>query len=80
MSRALESRWSGKEGIVAEKKAEKRTTPKKSSKKQVKEGEAFKCTVCGLAITVNEECGCVDACDIICCEQQMKPVRKRARA
>ncbi len=31
----------------------------------------------GLAVTVDDVCGCVDACDIICCEKSMK--RKRAK-
>jgi hypothetical protein len=38
----------------------------------VKKGDAYKCHVCGLAVTVDETCGCVDACDIICCEKPMK--------
>ena len=50
---------------------------KKVSKKGVKKGDAYKCTVCGLVVTVDEVCGCVDACDIICCEKAMKP-KKRA--
>jgi hypothetical protein len=29
--------------------------------------------VCGLVVTVDEACGCIEACDIICCEQQMQP-------
>jgi len=45
---------------------------KKVSKKGVKKGDAYKCTVCGLAVTVNEVCGCMDVCDIICCEKPMK--------
>ena len=50
---------------------------KKVSKKVVKKGDVYKCDVCGLAVTVDEVCGCVDACDIICCEKQMK-AKKRA--
>lgn len=56
---------------------------KKVSKKAVKKGDAYQCGVCGLAITVDEVCDCIDACDIICCEQQMKPkkqAKSRARA
>ncbi|MFC1862307.1 hypothetical protein ACFLT4_01030 [Chloroflexota bacterium] len=29
--------------------------------------DSYVCGVCGLAITVDEACGCVDFCDIICC-------------
>jgi hypothetical protein len=61
-----------KEKVMAEKK-----TAKKVAKKGVKKGDAYKCSVCGLAVTVDEICGCVDTCDIICCEKPMKP-KKRA--
>jgi len=50
---------------------------KKVAKKAVKKGDVYQCSVCGLAVTVNEACGCVDVCDIICCEKSMKP-KKRA--
>jgi hypothetical protein len=61
-----------KEEVMVQKKA-----VKKVSKKVVKKGDVYKCGVCGLAVTVDEVCGCVDTCDIICCEKQMKP-KKRA--
>jgi len=57
---------------MVQKKAVKRAT-----KKSVKKGDAYKCSVCGLVVTVDEVCGCVDTCDIICCDKQMKP-KKRA--
>ncbi len=46
---------------------------KKAAKKAVRKGDVYKCGVCGLAVTVDEVCGCMDTCDIICCEKQMKP-------
>jgi len=49
---------------------------KKISKKGVKKGEAYKCSVCGLSVVVDEVCVCIDTCDIICCEKPMKPKRK----
>ena len=49
----------------------------KTGKKGVKKGDTYKCSVCGIAVTVDEVCGCVDTCDIICCE---KPMRKKGRA
>lgn len=51
-------------------------TAKKVGKKSVKKGDAYQCSVCGLAITVDENCGCVDTCDIICCGTEMKPKKK----
>ncbi len=44
----------------------------KSSKKKVKKGDKYQCEVCGLIVTVDEACGCLSTCDIICCEKQMK--------
>lgn len=52
-------------------------TAKRVAKKAVKKGDAYKCGVCGLSVVVDEVCGCVDTCDIICCEKEMKP-KKRA--
>jgi hypothetical protein len=50
---------------------------KKVSKKAVKKGDTYKCTVCGLVVTVDEVCNCVDYCDLICCGKEMK-AKKRA--
>ncbi len=55
--------------------AEKRVA-KKVAKKDVKKGDMYQCGVCGLVVTVDEACGCVDACDIVCCEKQMKPKKR----
>jgi len=54
-----------------------RKVAKKVASKSVKKGDAYRCGVCGLAVTVDEVCGCIDTCDIICCETPMKP-KKRA--
>ncbi len=53
------------------KKTVKKTSPKKQ--KELKPGSHYQCGVCGLAVTVDEVCGCADFCDIICCGEQMKP-------
>jgi rubrerythrin len=69
---------------VTRKKTAARTAPRKTTAKKtvkrsrkssarVREGQGYVCTVCGLSVTVDEECGCVDTCDIICCGQQMEP-------
>jgi len=60
---------------MAQKKPVKKVA-KKVVRKGVKKGDVYKCSVCGLAVRVDELCGCVDACDIICCEKQMKPKKK----
>ena len=54
---------------MAKKKARKTTRSKK--------GGSYVCGVCGLAVTVDNVCGCVDTCDIICCGNQMKPKAKK---
>jgi len=43
-----------------------------TAKKKVAEGDTYACEVCGLAVTVDEVCGCVGVCDIICCSKPMK--------
>ena len=62
---------------MAVKKTVKKVT-KKVAKKGVKKGDVYKCGVCGLAVKVDNVCGCVDYCDIVCCEKEMRPARKRA--
>jgi hypothetical protein len=37
---------------------------------RVKAGDVLSCEVCGLAVIVDDECGCVMA-EIICCEEPM---------
>jgi hypothetical protein len=63
---------------MAEKKVAKMAVKKvaKASKKGVKKGDAYKCSVCGLVVSVDEVCGCVDTCDIVCCEKPMKAKKK----
>ena len=54
----------------------KKKAVKKVTKKRVKKGDVYKCSVCGLGITVDEVCGCVDVCDIICCEMPMGATKR----
>ncbi len=49
--------------------AEKKET---TAKKKVTKGASYVCEVRGLAVTVDEACGCVDVCDIVCCGKPMK--------
>jgi hypothetical protein len=44
-----------------------------------KKGEKYKCEECGLVVVVDDACGC-SACDIMCCGEPMKPVKKEAKA
>ena len=53
---------------------------KKISKtKEIKKGDKYRCHTCGLVVSINEVCGCVDVCDIVCCGKPMKKKRKRAK-
>jgi len=39
-----------------------------------KKGEKYKCEECGLIVLIEDPCGC-EPCDLICCGEQMKPVK-----
>lgn len=43
---------------------------KKAAK--AKRGDRYACEVCGIVVTVDSCCGCVEECDIICCGKEMK--------
>jgi len=58
--------------------AKKAPVKKAAAKKSPVKGQALECEVCGLAVTVDEDCGCVETCDIICCGEPMK--EKKAKA
>lgn len=51
---------------------------KKRTKKETKtkKGNKYTCQECGLVVTIDKPCGCVEECDIICCGQPMKPKKK----
>lgn len=49
----------------------------KKKTKTIKKGTKYMCGECGLVVTVDEVCGCIDVCDIMCCGEQMaRKVRK----
>ncbi len=52
----------------------------RARKATVAKGDGFECEVCGLMMVVDEECGCVEAHEIICCSQPMKQKKARAKA
>jgi hypothetical protein len=57
---------------VAKKPAAKKAVKPAAKKKQgIKKGTIFSCEVCGLIVSVDEVCGCVETCDILCCSEQM---------
>ncbi len=56
------------------------TAQKATAKKKVAKGDGYTCEVCGLAITVDEVCGCTEVCDIVCCGKPMKPKKAKTKA
>lgn len=70
---------------MAQKKAAKKAAPAKKTpaKKKVTKGSSYACDVCGIVVSVDEVCGCVDTCDIVCCGEPMKekkPAKAKAAA
>ena len=64
--------------MAAKKAVAKRASVKKvATRGKNKVGDRYECGVCGLAVTVDEVCGCEDVCDIICCSGPMKKKRTR---
>ncbi|MBM4333103.1 MAG: hypothetical protein FJ117_18115 [Deltaproteobacteria bacterium] len=59
---------------MAVKKAAPKKAPAKKAvaKGKTNPGDVYACQVCGLAVTVDEVCGCIEACDIICCQAPMQ--------
>ena len=49
------------------------------AKKKIDKGDSYVCEVCGLAVSVDEVCGCVDVCDIICCGRPMKERKSKVK-
>jgi len=57
---------------TAPKTSAQKTAPKK--KKKMEAGAGYECSVCGLAVSVDKVCGCVDTCDIMCCGEPMERI------
>ena len=64
---------------VVKKATPKKATPKKAVKKTkpaktpgLKKGSKLICNICGMVVAVDNACGCVETCDLICCGKPMK--------
>ncbi|MCW3996344.1 MAG: hypothetical protein NWE98_09405 [Candidatus Bathyarchaeota archaeon] len=44
-----------------------------------KKGEEYRCEECGLVVLVSNPCEC-ESCELICCEEPMKPLRTPSKA
>ena len=67
--------------------AVKKATPVKKAaakapakKRASRDGQSLVCGVCGLAVTIDEDCGCVETHEIICCGKPMKAKKPAAKA
>lgn len=64
----------------AKKAAVKKTVRAKAKPAAVKaankKGTKLTCGICGLVVTVDTVCNCVEVCDLVCCEMPMKVVGK----
>jgi len=59
--------------LPTKKKTTKKIAPKKTTKsKKAKKNDKLVCEKCGLVVSVDNICGCVDACDLLCCGKEMK--------
>ena len=63
--------------MAVKKAVAKRAPAKKAGAKQMSVGDTYSCGVCGLAVSIDDVCGCVDTCDIICCDTPMKKKRSK---
>ena len=49
-------------------------------KSAVAKGNGYVCGVCGFSLVVDEECGCVEAHEILCCGEPMTEKKARVKA
>ena len=61
-------------------KKEEKQPQKAPAKRKIAKRDSYVCEVCGLAVSVDEVCGCVDVCDIICCGRPMKQRKVKVKA
>jgi hypothetical protein len=45
-----------------------------------KKGEEYKCEECGLVVLVQNPCECDESCELICCQEPMKPVKAEKKS
>jgi hypothetical protein len=64
--------------MAMKKATTKKTMARKATAKgKSKVGQGLACSVCGLSVTVDEDCGCVESHDIFCCGTPMQKKRPR---
>lgn len=48
------------------------------SKRKVARGDRYVCGACGFSVIVDDECGCEDVHEIICCGKPMTERKRKA--
>jgi hypothetical protein len=63
------------------KAAPARSSAKKvaAPKKGLSRGESLVCGTCGLVVTVDEACDCIEVHEVICCDEPMKVRAEKAK-
>ncbi len=56
---------------ASKKTVSERKTMVRKSKKAMK-GDKYTCDVCGLVVSVDAVCDCIDVCNILCCGKPMR--------
>jgi hypothetical protein len=49
------------------------STKTKKTPSKNRKGRKYECRVCGLSVTVDRDCGCGEAHELICCDSVMLP-------
>ncbi|MEN6615425.1 MAG: hypothetical protein ABFD12_02620 [Syntrophorhabdus sp.] len=61
---------------AAAKPASKKAAPAKTktgtTRSANKKGTKYSCSVCGMVVSVDTVCNCIDVCDLVCCSKPMK--------
>jgi hypothetical protein len=47
-----------------------------AAKTAIKKGTRYSCGVCGLIVSVDTTCNCVEVCDLVCCSKAMQVLKK----
>jgi hypothetical protein len=50
-----------------------------TTKKKVSKGDSYECGVCGMAVVVDEPCGCEGDFALMCCGEPMKERKTPAK-
>ena len=52
---------------------------KAATTKKANKGDSYVCDVCGFSVIVDEECGCAEVHEIVCCGKPMRQRKAKAK-